>query len=158
MKQWDEFAEGSKEIILSKLVNSQDLESFFFKQANEQSYPKYRELAQILDMCVLNFEIFQFSSRSIVLAIIYLVMGKSLGEFSSKDISTKFSVETTFLEQDLTGFNTIYQDFLQIYGKVDYDELLPVIQYISPYFGVQLCCELPHAAQRNPETVLAVRF
>lgn len=52
-----------------------------FKAPNEESYRLFRELFQIVDLCLLDVQSLQYNQRGLVLAVMYLVIGKKLEQF-----------------------------------------------------------------------------
>ena len=113
---------------------------------------------QILDLVTLNVEIYQYPTRTVIAAILYLLIGKYFREFSLQEILGEFAQQSTFLFRDVTGFNLIYSEFLRKSFRLEIEEILPAIQFVSSYFAVKICYELPYAARRNPDEVLTVRF
>jgi hypothetical protein len=158
MAEWDSFIEDSKLLIENKLINNPDGEIVCFKQANERSYTKFRELSQILDLIILNIDSLQYPNRTLVAGILYLLAGKSFKEFDSNQILDEITCDSNFLYRDITGFNQIFSEFLKKSFSFDLSEIVPAIQYVAQYFAVKICYDLPIAAKKSPDTVLSVNF
>jgi len=158
MNEWDSFVEESKLFIESKLINNPNGEIICFKQANEQSYTKFREFSQIMDLLVLNIETLQYPNRTLVAGIIYILAGRAFKEFDTDQIINEISCDSKFLYRDITGFNQIYSEFVKKSFSYDITEIVPAIQYVAPYFQVKFCYELPMAAKKAPDTVLTGHY
>lgn len=127
-----------------------------FKVPNEESYLLFREFMQILDNMLLDIEILQYKPRALVASLMYLILGKDLQEFSTQQIIEEFPFTSNYLISNKIKFNFVYSRFLSYCFGFELFELLPTIQFVSTFFGLNLQNNLPIAAKLNKENVLEV--
>ena len=113
---------------------------------------------QILDNIVLDVDMLQYKPRAIIASLMYLILGKSFKEFNLKQILEQFPFTSNYLISHKIQFNYIFSEFLSFCFGFDIFELLPTIQFVSTFFGLNILNNLPIAAKLNKENVLEVIF
>jgi hypothetical protein len=127
-----------------------------FKDRSPHGYQQFREIMQIMDAMLLDVETLQYKARPVTAALMYLVIGKKLQVFGSKEIAEEFSDSSLFLTDHSKGFNGLFRDFLLRSFNMQLCDLLPSIQYAASFFNLKISIELPTAAKINRENVLEV--
>ena len=127
-----------------------------FKQPNESSYQYYREIMQFIDVVQLDIETLQYSQRSILAAIMYLIVGKNLNQYNINQIVQQFPINPIFMGENNQSFNEYFENFLKNSFGFYLEDLVQAIQYTASFFHLVLNFELPVAAKVNKENVLLV--
>lgn len=158
MMQWDLFLDHSA------FSSSHPLKRKFshiisnFKQPKEESYALFRELMQLIDCALLDFESLQFKPRALILAFLYLVMGKNLQQFDQNQITQQMaSCNPNILNKEYI-FNDFFSNFSACCLGIELIELMPYLQYCSKFFGLGFNYDLPNAAKINKQYVLEGHF
>ena len=155
MNQWDLYIEHSKYAMSHSLISFDDMVQF--KQPNEKSYARFRELMQLVDCSLLDVQTLQYKSRTLIASLMYLVLGKHYKQFSIQQIVEEFPKSSLYLLDNEYAFNDLFEDFLLYSFGFQLIDLLPSIQYVSSYFKIPLNFDLPTAAKVNKENVLEVK-
>jgi len=121
-----------------------------------ESYKKFREVVQILDLLLLNIETLKYNPSSLVAAIIYLVTGRDSRQFTQEQIINNHCADLK--NEGLKEFNNIFEAFLREYQAPSFENLLESIEFVCPYFAVPLSCELPMAVPVNSQGEFKVNF
>jgi hypothetical protein len=129
---------------------------FKFKQPNESSYIRYREVFQIIDILLLDTDTMLYKSRPLIASLMYIVLGKHYSAFSLETVIECFPNSSYFLLEH-SSFNDLFVDFLSRSFNFKLLDLLPSIQFVSKFFVVPVSIELPVAAKVNRENVLEVK-
>ena len=79
-----------------------------FRQFTEQCYKNYRELTQLIDFAYLEVQSLQYSTKTLVAAFMYLVLGRKVGRFTEKAITREVPHSSQYLFEDFTGFNDYF--------------------------------------------------
>lgn len=138
------------------LVVNSDEGLIQFKQPNEKSYARFREIMQLVDCSILDVQTLQYKSRALVASCMYMVLGKHFKQFTPEQIFEEFPKSSLYLLDEDYAFNDLFGDFLLYSFGFQLIDLLPSIQYASTYFKIQLNFDLPTAAKTNKENVLEV--
>lgn len=69
----------------------------FFKQLDEGSYRLFKEMLQLIDCTVIDIQTSQYKPRMIICALMYLIVGKELNIYNSKQITTEFPGSSLYL-------------------------------------------------------------
>ena len=156
MNQWDLYIEHSQYAVKHPLILSFDEGMIQFKQPNEKSYARFRELMQLIDCSLLDSQTLQYKSRALIASLMYLVLGKHYKQFSVQQIVDDFPKSSLYLLDNEYAFNDLFENFLLFSFGFQLIDLLPSIQYASTYFRLNLNFDLPTAAKVNKENVLEV--
>lgn len=158
MQQWDLFFEEF--LNQNKALSAEERQRYtiFFKNSTEESYKNFREMIQILDLVLLDVETLQYNQRTIVASALYLMVGKHQQQFDLHTIVNDFSRSSMFLCHDLEDFNEFFSDFMVKQFDLELNDLFPTIQYIAPYFAVEISYEMPYAAKIKPATNTKVKL
>ena len=150
MNQWDLFIENPQNIRSLKFPLR------LFKLPNEESYLLFREYMQILDNIILDIQTLQYKPRALIASLMYLILGKNMKEFTLKQIIDQFPFTSNYLISNKIKFNYFFSEFLTFCFGFEIFELLPTIQYVATFFGLNIVNNLPTAAKLNKENVLDV--
>jgi len=142
MTFWDKFSSTA----LAAADNEATNNGINFK--HHESYGKFRELVQILDLILLNPEALKFSQSTLVAALIYLVIGKHSELFTIQQIINNNAADLD--NQNIKEFNNIFETFLRDIQGPSFASLIESIEFLCPYFAVQFSYELPQAVQTGP--------
>lgn len=139
---------------------------------NSQIYKRFRQLTQIIDTVILDIDSLQYTSEAIALSAIFWVVGLSLKIFSQKElfdrsvsprkdniinkenISENVSRNITETKdgemlskfKKVDNFVLLFSTFISSDFSITYEELIPTIEYVSPFAGgIKFNYELPHA-------------
>ena len=102
---------------------------------------------QVLDASILDLKTLQYQQRALILSIIYLLIGREMGIFSTKTIINDFGDSSQYLLDESNEFNNMFGRFIQDCFGVQLPNLLPTIQYISSFFSLDFDISLPIAAK-----------
>ena len=158
IQKWDLFFEEF--LCQNKALSAEDRQRYtiYFKKSTEESYMAFREIIQILDLVLLDVETLQYNQRALVASAMYLMIGKHQQQFDLNTIVNDFSRSSMFLCHDLEDFNEFFSVFLMRYFELELNDLFPTIQYIAPYFAVEISYEMPYAAKTKAKTNAKVRL
>lgn len=158
MTQWDLFLDHSIYAKNHQIKRKFPYASVHFKQPNEQSYALFREVMQLIDCTLLDVESLQYRPRALILALVYLVLGKSYQQFDVIQIVQQMPFSDSNLLNKEFIFNDLFSNFTFCCMGSDLFELLPYVQYCSKFFGLEFNFDLPNAAIINKQYVLEVFF
>lgn len=156
MTQWDLYIENSPYAKNHPLILASTEGLINFKQPNEKSYARFREIMQIIDCAVLDIQTLQYKPRTLIAAFMYLTIGKHYKQFTVEQIYEEFPSSSLYLLDQEYAFNDLFGDFLLYSFGFQLIDLLPSIQYASTFFKLPLNFDLPTAAKINKENVLEV--
>lgn len=157
MNQWDLYVERSEYAQSHPLVLSQGSELIQFKQSNQKSYARFREMMQLMDCAVLDAQTLQYKPRALIASIMYVLLGKYFKQFSAQQIFEEFPRNSSYLLDKTSAFNDLFGNFLTYSFGFELTDLLPSIQYISTYIKLPLILDLPKAVKMSKENVLEVK-
>jgi|JI6StandDraft_1071083.scaffolds.fasta_scaffold23828_2 hypothetical protein len=109
-------------------------EPVFFKKPDERSYRNFRQVMQLIDCTILDIQSFQYKTKLLVCSILYLVVGKELGEFQLKKITNEFPSTSRYLLDEDNDFNDLYRNFVEFSFAFMLFDLLPTVQYCASFF------------------------
>lgn len=95
---------------------------------------------QILDCAILDIQTVQYKPKILVCSILYLILGKELGEFNKKRIANEFPKTSTYFV-DESHFNTLFTTFIENCLGLQMFELLPSVQYLASFFNLPFSYE-----------------
>lgn len=159
MSQWDLYLDQlySSKSPFHNFLKLWPVTTIKFKQPNEESYLLYREFLQILDCSMLDIQTLQYKNRTLVASLIYLIMGKKMKRFGLNNIISEFPYSSSYLLNPESEFNNLFSGYLNYCFGFELVELLPSIQYLATYFGLNIVNNLPTVAKLNKEYVLEVK-
>lgn len=144
MEQWDVYLEVSDYAREHNLLRKR--EPLFFKKADEGSYRNFRQVMQLIDSMLLDIQTYQYKVKMLVCSMLYLVIGKELGEFSAKRITTEFPGSSMYLRNE-SDFNDLFCSFCNSIFTLELDDLLPTMQYCATFFALPLNYETHEARE-----------
>ena len=149
LSQWDLFIEQSPLATTHPFIMSFENGGLVvqFRQPTEQSYKLFREIMQYIDCITLEVEHLQYNQRTLIAALMYLILGREYKQFPSRHITEEFRNDSSHLFNKQSVFNAFFGKFLESTFGFDLDELLPSAQYLAPFFKLPLSFELPRAVQ-----------
>jgi hypothetical protein len=68
----------------------------YFKKMDEKSYTNFRTMMQLLDCAILDIQTVQYKPKILVCSMLYLIIGKELGEFSKKKVINEIPKTSLF--------------------------------------------------------------
>jgi len=158
MNQWDLYIEHSEYAKNHSLIKANKIELMQFKQSNQKSYAKFRELMQLIDCTVLDIQTLQYKPRVLIASMMYILLGKYFKNFTSNQIFEQFPRNSFYLLDKTSEFNDLFGNFLLYSFGFELNDLLPSIQYTSTYVRLPISLDLPKAVKMTKENVLEVFF
>jgi hypothetical protein len=160
MNQWDLYVERSEYArshpLIEPLAESEDIVQF--KQSNQKSYARFREMMQIIDCALLDSQTLQYKPRALIASLMYILLGKYFGSFTIQQIFESFPYNSQYLLDTKNEFNDLFGDFLTYSFGFELIDLLPSIQYVSTYINLPVSLDLPKVVKMNKENVLEVFY
>ena len=153
--QWDRFVETSPFVDEMKMI-SPEKDLIKFREMSESSYFKYREIAQIVDLVILNVDFLQHDPQALIFAIMYLIIGREIGQFTGEEIVMDIPNSSVFLLADREGFHKVFGAFIRQYIDAELADLLELIQRAAVYFNLTIDFNLPLAISKNKEKAMKV--
>jgi len=136
--QWDTYILKNSYAIQHPLIISLKDPHIVFKEPTQMSYARYRELMQIIDVALLDSRILQYLPRTIIAASLYIVLAYHCGQATKQQIALELTKTSYFIDKRFP-FNDLFDNFLvQTFG-FQLEELLPAIQFMGPFMGLQFC-------------------
>lgn len=147
MNQWDIYITTNEYAISHQIT--QNCPDLTFKTSNETAYSRFREVMQIIDLIVLEYSSLQYKPRGLVAAVLYLILGLHVGEFSIELIWSTFVYSSSrFLDQN-SMYNLLFMDFLYLSFGFQLHDLAPTIQYVSSFMGIPFNYDMPMYVQNK---------
>jgi hypothetical protein len=84
MSQWDAFLMQNEYAMHHPVFDASS--KVFFKQLDENSYRLFKEMMQLIDCTVIDIQTSQYKPRMLICALMYLMVGKELKIYNSKQI------------------------------------------------------------------------
>ena len=157
MNQWDLYLERSEFAQKHPLVISQGEDLIQFKQSNQKSYARFREMMQLIDCAMLDIQTLQYKPRAIIASVMYVLLGRYLKQYTTQQIFEEFPRNSCYLLDKTSSFNDLFGNFLLYSFGFEISDLLPSIQYVSTYIRLPINLDLPKAVKMNKENVLEVK-
>lgn len=85
-------------------------------------------------MAILGFGLRSYKESLFVAANIYLTLGVALDLFNQPEIAADFAEKSSYLFDKRIYLNAVFEDFVVIYLEIDFEELLPYIQYSAALY------------------------
>lgn len=158
MNQWDLYVEHSEYAKNHLLVHSNKIELMQFKQSNQISYAKFREMMQIIDCVVLDIQTLQYKPRALIASVMYMLLGKYFKQFSNNQMFEQFPRNSSYLLDKTNQFNDLFDKFLLYSFGFELSDLLPSVQYVSTFIKLPINLDLPKAVKMTKEKVLEGHF
>lgn len=130
----------------------------YFKQSNIKSYIKFREVTQILDLLLLDVQSLQCDITSLVVSVIYLVMGQASQKITRNEIINYNCSFGPFENKETKKFNQIFTSFLKEHISITLDDLKSSFKFVTPYFDVGFCFEAPSTIKENSKIEYKVKY
>lgn len=147
MNQWDIYISTNEYALSHDLIKSNfDLT---FKSSNEVSYARFREVMQILDLIMLDYDSLKYKPRGIIASILYLIIGIHVQEFTIEMIWQEFIVSSNRFLNFAEEYNWLYNDFICLSFGFQINELVPTIQYICSFMSIPFNYDLPQSAENK---------
>lgn len=154
--EWDRYLKASTLSLYKTLFDSKNLPRF--KSPNEKSYSLFRELMQLIDVCLLDTQTLQYNFRAIVAAFMYIIIGKRLDQFTIEQVREEFPYSSLYLLDQSYTYNQCFGEFIEKILGLLLQDLLPTIQFVSTFFFLQTDVEFPLAARVDTKEVLEGHF
>lgn len=147
MNQWDIYITTNEYALNHQIIKIHP--ELTFKSSNEISYARFREVMQILDLIILDYNSLQYKPRGLIASILYLIIGIHVDEFTIAMIWQNFTFSSNaFLNEDIE-YNILFTDFLELSFGFQIHELAPTIQFVSSFMGIPFNYDLPISAQNK---------
>lgn len=91
----------------------------------------------------LEVKTWSYENKSLVLAMIYLIMGKNMKIFTKQDIIMEMPYTSAYLLDDSSLFNDLFGGFIESTVGFPLIDLLPIIQYCATYFILPISYDKP---------------
>lgn len=124
----------------------------YFKKADENSYNLYRKITQMIDLIILDTNIYLFNSRMIVASAMFLIFGIYFEIFDPKSNLTDLNYLNSICFGNLRKkhfLNEIYSEFLLQSFGFQYSEIFFSIMYASKFKNFMFSIELPLIIRSN---------
>lgn len=141
MGKWDIFIQSSSYAESNPIVKSLD-HLITFKISDENSYHRYREMMQLIDIMVLDIDSFKYNLRGIVASSIYLLLVIHFNIACREQIVTYGTSTSFFLNLNLS-FNEFFENFLRESFDFCLLELMPTIQYVVGFLSLDYDYDTP---------------
>ncbi len=76
MCQWDLYVEHTDFAKNHPLVRDNEEGLIQYKQPNEKSYARFREMMQLIDCVILDVQTLQYKPRTLIASFMYMTLGK----------------------------------------------------------------------------------
>ena len=106
----------------------------------------------------MDIQTLQYSSRDLVAAFMYIILGSGYEQFDIEQIVENFPSSSTYLLDPTYAFNNLFSDFMKTLFGCELEPLLPYIQYASTYFALELSFELPRAVNADYNRTVRVNY
>ena len=144
-KEWDDFitqnfyAHGhpALEAVRHKVQSVQ------LHTADSESYEVYREFMQIMDALQMDVHSLQYSTRAVIAAVLYLVLGENLKQLSHAQITKEMPYSSQLVLAPALPWNDLYEHFLVTKFGFTLRELLPTVQYVARFFDLPMDFSIP---------------
>ncbi|CAD8137933.1 unnamed protein product [Paramecium octaurelia] len=146
-KLWDEFIIDKDPCLL-------------FKERTNEAYYRYRELVQLFDVCLIDYQ-YKKNEKLTILSLIYLVVAKQLQIFDDyQTMAISQSEVCDFFQSDEQEYNKQFRQFIlqsEIYLEFDrqifYEDLNDVICQLVKYFILRFDNSLPRVLLNNQQFI-----
>jgi len=157
MNQWDLYVERSEHAQNHPLIQSLNGEMIQFKQSNQKSYARFREMMQMIDCAVLDAQTLQYKPRALIASVMYVLLGKYFNQFNSNQMFEQFPDNDYYLHPS-NQFNNLFGNFLLYSFGFELKDILPSIQYVATYVKLPLHVDMPKAVKMSKENILEGHF
>lgn len=102
-----------------------------------------------------------YKPRLLVLSVIYVVLSFLTEDYSVEDIVSVFATSSQYLQPWSSELNIVFRAFLasmEEEDKVDLQELLPEIQFVSKYFAIKLNLDSPKVLKKANYSILRQNY
>lgn len=173
MKQWDEFV-----LLHYSHVQPDEARLVVFKTPNQQSYRRYRETIQVLDVSLLDPAVLRYTPRETVAGLLYLMISKffyetnydlffdkavpeydydnlsaCFGEGSAARISSQRQTEGSGVVQEL------YATFIKAAAEVtSLEEIYASVAFFHPFLEFECNFELPSVCKTQNKARLESHY
>lgn len=133
LEEWDKFIM----FVFNEFVQSMDSEKISkvlvtFKQKNLESYVRFNECVQLLDVCTLDFNVHRFFPVKIVSAIVYLMVNRGFALNGYELIRNAEANDDNF--ECSVIIDGLLQQFLMLcVGIHSIESLIPPIQFVESF-------------------------
>lgn len=103
----------------------------------------FREMMQLIDCSVLDIQTAQYKPKMLVCSFLYLLIGRELTFFKSKEIVEEFPCSSLYLLDEGNEFNELFRNFVESVFGFSLFEILPTVQYCATYFDLGFSYEKP---------------
>ena len=112
--------------------------TYQFREARQESYTLFREISQIVDAMCMSHETLNFSGGMLVASAIYIILSINMGNFTKEEVVEHFPNKSTYLLDTEIPLNNLYKWFVQKHFAIEISELIPYVQYTSPFFALPM--------------------
>lgn len=142
MNQWDTYIQYCDYAKGHQLILMLQDPIVVFKQPNEKSYARFRELSQLIDLVVLDIATLRYSPRALVASAMYILLAFHFGQATIEEIATQFPRGSFFLNEQYP-FNDLFSNFLRSSFGFSLPELLPTIQFVAEFLLLPFSYDIP---------------
>lgn len=150
MFQWDMLIEEKAGVPEALFM---DLELLQFKQTNESSYKLFRELYQLMDCAILDYNWVKIEGKMFVLGFITLLLWSYMMKIELKGVRERYM--EIFIE-DQGGVKKMIEEFLKRANNCRLEDFGKGLGFCAGFFGLEMEYDYPMATKINRENVLEV--
>lgn len=141
MHKWDAFIQSNAYATVW-LRTSFASSHAVFKVRSQESYSRFRELMQVVDVALLDVGTLKYKCKTIASSALYLVLALHYRHANVEEIVNQFPYESFFINPHFP-FNELFGDFLKEYLDLGLDELLPAVQHMAGFLALEFDCRAP---------------
>jgi len=150
MSQWDSYIQYNMYALNHPLILSLYDPIMVFKQPNDKSYARFRELNQLIDLSLLDIATLQYCPRALIASSMYVLLAYHFGQATKEDIVLQFGQGSGFLNAEFP-FNDLFGNYLTTCFGFNLSELLPTIQYISSFMALPFNYDIPATRKKSED-------
>lgn len=135
---WEIFISENMDIPFNK-------NQIYFFNDSPDCFINYRFITSLLDALLLQIKIFDFSTEKIIISLLFIATGFSLGEF---DIISIQKMKDFKLGRRNSHFTRIFNKFCIEAVSLNLFELEETLEYIANFAGIKIDFQLPQISKQ----------
>lgn len=135
LEEWDKYIL----YVFSDLINNSGIDKdhlnrvlITFKQKNKHSYERFNECIELLDVCTLDFSIYQFFSARVISSIVYLMVNRAFLK-TNYEILPRREDSIEDFEYSVVVDNLIQQFLVSTVGIFSIETLIPSMRFVESF-------------------------
>jgi len=135
--------------------NLMEMELLQFKQMDEKNYKLFRELFQLMDCAILDYEILAYEQKNVVLTFICMLLWGYLMKLDIKKMSDRYE---EILKEDDKGVYKLLEEFVKRADGCKLESLRECLPFCAKFFELEMDYDYPLATKLRTDEVLEVRL